>query len=379
MKYIPSLQAINPVYFLKPSQKTFKKYYPFNQSSLLYFYFARNGIYFLGNYLKSKGINTILFPAYNHGNEIRALLGAGLKLEYYNIHSDTNIDFDDLEKKLEAGKSKVLYFIHYVGIPQDVERIIQLQKKYELILIEDNALGLFSSYKGKPLGSFGDFGIFCFYKSLPIPNGGGLIINNQQLKFEVRTIPPQLLSTLSRTVGLFFNWVDLRFYGLGRKLQAAKSKLSTVADRMDIERVPVLDTGFDESKAKWGISKLSRFLINRVRPEQVIARRRENFKFMLQNIAKEFQLLHELPDGAVPWFFPVKISNREQVFQELTRRGIDCARFWRHFHADIPADQFPEVKELRETILELPIHQDLNKRHLRFVCQQFNQIMKSNK
>lgn len=177
---------------------------------------------------------------------------------------------------------------------------------------------------------------------MPIPNGGGLIINNQQLKFEVRTIPPQLLSTLSRTVGLFFNWVDLRFYGLGRKLQAAKSKLSTVADRMDIERVPVLDTGFDESKAKWGISKLSRFLINRVRPEQVIARRRENFKFMLQNIAKEFQLLHELPDGAVPWFFRLKFQIVSRFF-----RNSHVAELIAHVSGGIFMRIFRQINFLR--------------------------------
>ncbi|WP_456405991.1 DegT/DnrJ/EryC1/StrS family aminotransferase [Caldithrix abyssi] len=376
MKYIPSLQAISPFYFIKPSARVFERYYPFDHSGLHLFYFARNGIYFFGKYLKSKGINRILFPAYNHGNEIRALLASGLKLEYYNIHASAEIDFEHLERQLKDGDFRVLYFIHYVGIAQNLEKIIELKEKYDLILIEDNALGLFSEYRGRPLGSFGDFGIFCFYKTLPIPNGGGLVINNDSLRFPIETVPPQLLSTISRSAGLFFNWLDLRFNGLGRKLQAAKSKLSSVADKMDVERVPVLDTGFAVDKAAWGISKLSRYLINRISVENIIKKRRENFNFMLKHIPEKYHLFSELPDGAVPWFFPVKIKNREPVFQELTRRGVDCARFWRHFHPDIPAERFPEIKTLRDTVLELPIHQDLTDKHLKFVCDQFNQIAK---
>lgn len=376
MVFIPSLQSVSPFSFLRLPHSSFKKTFPFNREDIKYFYFARNGIYHLGLRLKEIGKSRLLFPAYNHGNEIRALLAAGTKLEYYNVLADTNIDFDDLENKIQTTGIDVIYFIHYVGLPQNLPRIKQLQEKYNLLLIEDNALGLFSYSKEEPLGSTGDASIFCFYKTLPIPNGGALLINNPELDFGVQIVTPQRISTLSRLAGLIFFWLDLHFAGLGRKLQHLKSNLSGMADKMEVERVPVLDSGFDTNRVNWGMAGVSHFLAKRVSAEKIRTNRRRNFQFMLEHIPEKYHLFSELPNGAVPWFFPVKLENREQVFQELTRRGVDCARFWRQSHPDIPAEQFPEVKRLRETILELPIHQDLNEKHLSYICNQFNQIVK---
>ncbi|NOX87865.1 MAG: hypothetical protein GXO77_02485 [Calditrichaeota bacterium] len=376
MPFIPSLQSIYPHYWVRFPRKVFKTVFPFNHPRLMYFYFARNGIYHLGEYLKNKGMGRMLFPAYNHGNEIRALLAAGVELEYYKILSDTNIDFDDLEKKIRQTGIKVLYFIHYVGMPQNPEKIAELKKKYNLILIEDNALGLFSGFRDQPLGSFGDVSIFCFYKTLPIPNGGGLCINNPELNFTVAVKAPQLVSTLSRTAGLVFTWMDLKFDGFGRKLQKIKSSFGNIADKMEVERVPVLDSQFDVSRADWGMSRISYYLIDRVSVEEICERRRKNYQFMHEHIPEKFHLFSELPEQAVPWFFPVKVKNREVVFRELTSRGVDCARFWRHSHPDIPAERFPEVRELRDLILELPIHQDLDEKQLSFISEQFNQLAK---
>ncbi len=378
MGYIPSLQSIRPAYLLRLPGKLFQEVFPFNQPRILYFYFARNGIYHLGKYLLQRGFKEMLFPAYNHDNEIRALLASGQKLHYYKITENTNIDFDDLEARIKKSGIRVLYFIHYVGLAQNLAKLRALKEKYGLILIEDNALGLFSEHKGEPLGSTGDFAIFCFYKTLPIPNGGALLINNPEFEFKIETRAPQLISTLSRSAGLVFGWMDLTFNGFGRKLQQLKSNLGNIADKMEVERVPVLDSQFDVDKATWGMSKISRYLMQRVSVEQIKQQRRKNFQFMLKNIPEKYHLFTELPEGAVPWFFPAKLENREAVFRALTAKGVDCARFWRHFHPDIPAENFPEVRRLRETVLELPIHQDLNEKHLSFICQQFNQLVQSN-
>ena len=378
MAFIPSLQSVSPFYFLRFPNQSFQNTFPFNHPRIKYFYFARNGIYHLGKRLKEMGKSRMLFPAYNHGNEIRALLAAGVKLEYYNILPNTDIDFADVERKIKETGIDVFYFIHYVGLPQNITHIKELKEKYNLLLIEDNALGLFSRFKDEPLGSTGDASIFCLYKTLPIPNGGALVLNNFDLDFEVQTVTPQRVSTLSRLAGLLFFWLDLHFWGFGRKLQNLKSNLSGMADKMDVERVPVLDSGFDVQRASWGMAGVSHYLAKRISPKKVISQRRKNFQFMLEHIPASYHLFSELPQGAVPWFFPVKLNNREFVFQELTRSGVDCARFWRQSHPDIPADRFPDVLSLRNSILELPIHQDLNERHLSLICNQFNKIVDKN-
>jgi hypothetical protein len=85
MKYIPSTQCISPFAAFHKWNIQANSIFPFNQRSLKYFYFARNGIYYLGKRLKEAGYKKVLFPAYNHGNEIKALLSAGLELNYYRV------------------------------------------------------------------------------------------------------------------------------------------------------------------------------------------------------------------------------------------------------------------------------------------------------
>ncbi len=68
-----------------------------------------------------------------------------------------------------------------MGWPQPVEKIAQFCKQRGILLIEDCALALFSSLDSRRLGAHGDFSIFCLYKTLPLPHGGLLVQNNQEL------------------------------------------------------------------------------------------------------------------------------------------------------------------------------------------------------
>ncbi len=67
-----------------------------------------------------------------------------------------------------------------------------LGRRHECILVEDCALSLFSEADGKPLGAFGDYSVFCLYKTLPVPNGGVLVENGKAL--------PELTGSGSGTV-----------------------------------------------------------------------------------------------------------------------------------------------------------------------------------
>jgi hypothetical protein len=372
MKYIPSTQCISPFVAFHKWDIHANSIFPFNQKSLKYFYFARNGIYHLGKRLKEAGYKKVLFPAYNHGNEIKALLSAGLELNYYRVLEGTGIDFEDVEEKLNKESDKIVfYFIHYVGFPQDIDYILELKKKYDVVLIEDNALGLFSLYRNIPLGSFGDASIFCLYKSLPIPDGGLIWINNPALSFDYSPVQPNFISTFSQTSGKIFEWADLHCHGMGRKLARLKSHAGKILNKMDIESVPVMDSNFDTTKADWTISKISQFFRKRANYSQIIAKRRRNYIYMHNHLPPEYHLFQKLPEGVVPWFFPVLIKEREKVFNSLQNAGVDCARFWRISHPDIPIKQFPEVRFLRETVLELPIHQSLDETHLKYIVQQY--------
>jgi dTDP-4-amino-4,6-dideoxygalactose transaminase len=68
----------------------------------------------------------------------------------------------------------------------------------------------------------------------------------------------------------------------------------------------------------------------------------------------------ELKSGVSPLFYPVALADKAGAMARLLARGVETVDFWRIRHPSLPAGLFPEVDELRETVLELPVHQDLS-------------------
>ena len=83
-------------------------------------------------------------------------------------------------------------------------------------LIEDCALSLFSHDGERPLGSLGDAAIFCFYKTLPVPHGGGLLLRKVHEAGLAPPAPPPLLPALSHMAGSMLVASERRFPGTGR-------------------------------------------------------------------------------------------------------------------------------------------------------------------
>jgi dTDP-4-amino-4,6-dideoxygalactose transaminase len=81
-----------------------------------------------------------------------------------------------------TSKTKAISWVNYAGIAPDVEALQNLARDYNLVLIEDNAHGLGGNFKGKPLGSFGDFAAQSFHasKNVQCGEGGALVINNRK-------------------------------------------------------------------------------------------------------------------------------------------------------------------------------------------------------
>ncbi|RMF54945.1 MAG: hypothetical protein D6748_15805 [Calditrichaeota bacterium] len=387
--YVSSWHHLPPYFFFSKNQKTLLRYYPFTHPRKHYFYYARGGIYHVAKKLNQLGLKRVLFPAYHHGNEVKAMLAGGVGLTYYNIIDNGQIDFDDLERRITAD-TRVLYIIHYNGFAQNMERVMELVSTYNLYLIEDVALSMFSKYGDKYLGEFGDISIFCLYKTFAIPNGGLIVVNNPELDITPQTRPPDRVSTISRLVGLFIYWMDNRFDGLGQKVQRVKTTVGEMFAKMNLEPTAVMDSVFDESKVNWGISRLSKFLINHSKVDDIIALRRRNYQYYLDRLAADPMtidvLFPELNEGAVPFVMLAMVKNRDKIFERLLEKGIEASRFWRVWHPDVPKHEFPYVDRLREEVLELPVHQsvtlkqiDMVVEHLRTIIQEVNPGIKARK
>src|SRR5436190_3518388 len=175
--YIPVLPGLSPAYFLK---RTFTERMPFplDRSNSVYFYVARNGIYHLMRSLSIQSGGSVLAPDYYHGNEIRAIRAAGAAIQHYPIKKNLELDLDVLYRLCKSGP-RVLYITHFIGWPQPIKEIQQICHEFEITLVEDCALSFMSAVDDRPLGSFGDYSVFCLYKTVPVPNGGVLVQNRK--------------------------------------------------------------------------------------------------------------------------------------------------------------------------------------------------------
>ena len=123
----------------------------------------------------------VILPSYTFSSTATAAVLAGARLVFVDVRPDTmNID----ETKIEAAiteRTKVIVVMHYAGVACEMDTIMDLARRHGLMVVEDAAQGVMSTYKGRALGTIGDFGCYSFHetKNYSMGEGGALIINNE--------------------------------------------------------------------------------------------------------------------------------------------------------------------------------------------------------
>lgn len=122
----------------------------------------------------------VILPSYTFSSTATAPVLAGAKLVFVDVRPDTmNID----ESKIEAAitdKTRVIIAMHYAGVACEMDTIMDIARRYNLMVVEDAAQGVMSTYKGRYLGTIGDFGCYSFHetKNFSMGEGGALVIND---------------------------------------------------------------------------------------------------------------------------------------------------------------------------------------------------------
>ena len=355
--FVPPLPTLWPsMLWGEPSRSKFP---PFATPGARYFYFARNAVWHSAKMLGLEG-GEVLVPSYHHGVEVEALVDAGVKVTFYRVGARWDVDLADVAKKI-GPRTRALYLIHYAGFPGPVEQMRALADKHQIAFIEDCALSLLSSKGTVPLGTTGDVGIFCLYKTLPVPNGGALIVNPERgCSFPSARLPPpsstfshltsSLLQNLELRAGVPGRWARNAVRGLGRNTVRAA----------DIERVATGTQHFDRAHVELGMSPLSLKIALCQDMNAIVEKRRRNYFYLLGALEGVCApLFSQLPPGVCPLFYPLMVEQKAELMERLLRRGIETVDFWRDFHPACEATEFPEVAKLRRTVLEIPCHQDL--------------------
>jgi dTDP-4-amino-4,6-dideoxygalactose transaminase len=123
----------------------------------------------------------VICPSFTFVTTASAFALRGAKIVFADIKNDTlNLDENLLEQAITS-KTKAIIPVHYAGVSCEMDKILEIAKKYNLAVIEDAAQAVGSFYKDKPCGSIGDLGCFSFHetKNISCGEGGALLVNNE--------------------------------------------------------------------------------------------------------------------------------------------------------------------------------------------------------
>lgn len=347
MSPVPHLDVWPPLPFEPYARRPSKKLpFPLEEPGCRIFSLARQGLL---TGLKALGLepgDEVLVPAYHHGSEVEALLQAGLVCRFYDAGQRLEPNGKDLEALLGA-RVRALYLTHYLGLPQDAARWRRWCDERGLLLIEDAAQAWLSSRDGTPVGWHGDLSIFCLYKTFGLPDGAAVLSHtppeppSHERRAGVKRVALRHVSYLAQRWG----WLaELR-----RRLR------HTGGSERDFELG-------DPDRSPYAITE---FLLPRVTDPTAHAARAANYEFLLERLGRFVpECFAHLPEGASPFAFPIRSDRREDLLDRLTRRGITALSFWLVPHPCLPVADFPRAAALRNSIIALPVHQELGIREL---------------
>ena len=356
-RFLPALPTLSPALLL-PRLRAAPSPFPLGGVEVRRFYFARNAVWLGARMLRLFG-REVLVPAYHHGVEVEALEAAGAVPRFVRVDGRMRLDLEHLAASI-GPRTAALYVIHYLGFPQPMDEILSLARLHGVPVIEDCALALLSRDGPVPLGSRGELGIFCLYKTLPVPNGG-LLALNAPLEGPGPARGAPAASTLSHAAGSLLAHVALRYGPAGEAVREAVRRTGRAV--RSAAGVHALSTGtshFDPASADVGMSGLTRLILENVDHGAIVEARRRNWYLLLSRLRELAPPVQtELPPGVCPLFYPLVCPDKARVGRRLAARGIETVDFWREGHPSCPEEAFPEVAALRRRVLELPLHQDL--------------------
>lgn len=325
----------------------------------------------------------ILIPFYHCGVEVEAVLRAGLEVEFYPLKENLEIDFTWLEQNITEDVGAILA-VHFYGFPQPLKKLRHFCQRQKLFLLEDCAHALYSGDQSGLLGEVGDLAIYSIMKTVALPNGGGLIVNNEQCSrpaegqsfFNRGLIKKTLRSILEFEANRDKKRSKAATYLLYRHdnqqaTSAIEEREVEDGDKLWYYEVP-------QYHYHHAISFLSGLFLRPVSVERIVQQRRKNYALLLEEIhwnQEMTPLFKQCTEGVCPLCLPVCVRNSDIWNTRLNRNGIYPFIFGRFAHPAFVAGNFPQSKAFRQGILGLPVHQQLEEDDMKAIIQRINRLL----
>jgi len=296
--------------------------YPLNAPATYLFGYGRVA---LCEGLRTLGIkpgDNVLVPDYICNVVISSFNHIGIQTKFYAINRDLTPDWESVKKKIDRS-TRAFLIVNYFGFANDLSWAGKFCKENKIFLIEDNAHGFLSSQGECALGSSGDISIFSFRKTFPMPVGAALVINNRKLMARVpETAYLQGKSNLIR----FLIKSSVHFW------QCSSGFLPSNYISNKLREIEQGNDGCEEHNINEyfiKFSKMSGLILKHLNVSFIAGQRRKMYLQWLDIFKRSPNykagiVFSGLPDGIVPYVFPVLVDNQKQFILEMWRKKIQC-------------------------------------------------------
>ena len=294
----------------------------------------------------------IIMPSYTFVSTADAFVLRGAVPVFVDIRPDTmNIDETKIEEAITE-KTKAIVPVHYAGVSCEMDKIMELAEKYHLTVIEDAAQGIMSTYKGRALGTIGDYGCFSFHetKNYSMGEGGALLIRDPKNVERAEIIREKGTNRAKFFRGQIdkYTWVDAGSSYLPGDMNAAYL----------MAQLDAADVIFEDRMRSWNL-----------------------YKELLTPLAEEKKVeLPHIPEGCThnAHMFYMKAKNLEErtkLIDYLKENGVQAVFHYIPLHTAPAGQRFgrfhgEDVYTTKESerLMRLPMYYGLKEEEVRYVA-----------
>jgi len=342
--------------FTRRTQEFFSR--KFNFKKVLLTTTCTHGLEMAGLLMNIQPGDEVIMPSFTFVSTANAFILRGARIIFVDSNPENpNMDPGSIESLINE-KTKVIVPVHYAGISCEMDPILELANKYRLFVVEDAAQAIDSTYKDRPLGSFGNISAFSFHetKNISTGEGGMVVINDPQFNQRAEVIWEKGTNRAEFLAGKLrkYDWIDIgsTYY---------PSEITAAILMAQLEQLEMIQT---RRKQLWNLyfellSDLEEIGMIRLPHIPEFA---SNNAHMFYIVLKETQL-------------------RNKLMSELMKRGIQSVFHFQSLHRSEYYHRLHDGRELpwsdtySNCLLRLPLYNSLNKREISRICREIKEIL----
>ncbi|RLC28228.1 MAG: DegT/DnrJ/EryC1/StrS family aminotransferase [Deltaproteobacteria bacterium] len=300
----------------------------------------------------------VLVPSLTFVATVNAVKYVGATPVFADVTSFDNLSIcpDDIERKITQ-KTKAIICMHYGGFASDMDSIMAIAKKYNLLVVEDAAHAPDSEYKSKKLVTLGDIGCFSFFsnKNITCAEGGLLSANNPDFIKKAKLLRAHGMTTLSyeRAKGhaTKYDVVDLGY----------NYRMDDIRGALMLAQMDKLENDVSER------TKLRELYVKHLKNIDEIIVPYQNHKYKSSN-----------------YIFPIILKNstaenRDEIRKGMAEKGIQTSMHYPAVHrfaiyenckADVPNTEY-----ITDNLITLPLFFGLKENEIEYICKSIKEIL----